>query len=160
PVEDRGDRQNRAADRAAQPPADDSHQDGGFKGQVGGEKAADAEPDPYSERDRQRHPQRQIDFLACFAVLEEKELLEFLRPTEHGGHRRGNTQLDQQINENEPLFEHEVNRPLSTQQRRRLPQQLFDARPGGYSTLRKIAAAAAASADARQNLSQESAHVG
>ncbi|MGA2967472.1 MAG: hypothetical protein ABSD64_14785 [Terriglobales bacterium] len=113
-VQGGGQRYEGAADAARQTAADDAEEEGGFEREVAGEKAFGDETDPDAEGDGDGHPQRKVDFVAGFTALAEDQALEFLGADERAGHGRGHAQLDEEIDEYEPRFEHGINSSRET----------------------------------------------
>jgi hypothetical protein len=110
-VRRRGQRHQRSADAPRQAPADHAQQHRGFQRKVAGEETLDVASYPDAERDGDRHPQRQINLVPGFALLAEDQALEFLGA--HQGARQGcgHAQLDEEVDEYQPRFQHGMKNP-------------------------------------------------
>ena len=105
-MQKRGKGNQAAAQNSGEAAPDDSQQKGGFERQVPSDEAFLDETNPHAQRNRNAEPQDKIDLLGGGAFFTEKKLLEFERSNQSARHRCRNAQLDQQIDEDEPLFHH------------------------------------------------------
>src|ERR1700674_342795 len=108
-IHDRRQRYQRSPDPSREAPADHTQQQRRFERQVAGAETLDAASYPDAKRDRDRHPERQINFVPGFALLTEDQTLEFFGAHQRARHGRGHAQLDQEIDEYQPRFQHRMN---------------------------------------------------
>ncbi len=108
PCKRRGQRHQRSAKPSRQAPADHAQQQCRFQRKVAGKEALGAESYPDAEGDGDRHPQRQIDLVPGFALLAKDRSLEFFGAHQGARHGRSHAQLDQEVDEYQPRFQHRI----------------------------------------------------
>jgi hypothetical protein len=100
-VKDSGNGENDAADHGFHWAEEQTEEDDGLKGDIGGEEVGDGGSDPYAERERHEKEGEQRGSLTAAAALGKEKPLEGSRASECRGHGRGDAQLDQQRDEQE-----------------------------------------------------------
>ncbi len=159
-----GRRHENAAGGPDQASADDAHQDGAFKGDVGGVEVAHPLAHQTPRADRNPDNQNDFDLLAQSALFAKQQHAEAPGAHQHAADRRGHAEADQNGDENELV---NPKQPASSELRcwhypiaaGGFAEGLFGAGGIGCAALRHVAVASAASSQLLHRVFHQRAHV-
>ena len=102
-MEDRGEREDYCAEGSPTRADEETEEDGGFEGDVGGEKVGYGGANPDAERKGYKKEGEESEGLLGAALFREKQTAESGSARQYTGDGRHDTQLDEQGDQNKPV---------------------------------------------------------